>query len=69
MPWVRNLLARLIVYAHWPIIPSETMVFNDILTAKAAQHDLRKNYYDTILLSEQELLELKLKVNHASQAI
>jgi|TARA_R100000482_G_C5037975_1_gene107040 hypothetical protein len=47
----------------------ETIVFNDILTAKAAQHDLRKNYYDTILLSEQELLELKLKVNHASQAI
>ena len=47
----------------------ETLVFNDILTAKAAQHDLRKNYYDTILLSEQELLELKLKVNHASQAI
>ncbi len=47
----------------------ETIVFNDILTAKAAQHDLRKNYYDTILLSEQELLELKLKVNHAEQAI
>ena len=47
----------------------ETIVFNDILTARAAQHDLRKNQHEAILLSEQELLELKLKVNHASQAI
>ena len=47
----------------------QTEVFNDILTAKAAQYDLRQKYHDTILLSEQELLELKLKVNHASQAI
>ena len=41
----------------------ETIVFNDILTAKAAKHDLRKNQHEAILLSEQELLELKLKVN------
>ena len=47
----------------------QTEVFNDILTAKAAQYDLRQKRHDTILLSEQELLELKLKVNHASQAI
>jgi hypothetical protein len=47
----------------------QTEVFNDILTAKAAQYNLRQKYHDTILLSEQELLELKLKVNHASQAI
>ena len=46
-----------------------TEVFNDILTAKAAQYDLRQKHHDTILLSEQELLELKLKVNHASQTI
>ena len=47
----------------------QTEVFNDILTAKAAQYDLRQKYHDTILLSEQELLELKLKVNHASKAL
>jgi len=47
----------------------ETIVFNDILTARAVQHDLRKNFHDVILLSEQELLELKLTVNHVSETI
>ena len=47
----------------------ETIVFNDILTAKAVVHDLRKNYHDVLLLSELELLELKLTVNHVSETI
>ncbi len=47
----------------------KTEIFSDIVTAKAAQYNLRQKYHDTILLTEQELLELKLKVNHVSEAI
>ena len=62
-------MKQIIIHSDQVSDKLQTEVFNDILTAKAAQYDLRQKYHDTILLSEQELLELKLKVNHASQAI
>lgn len=47
----------------------ETKVFNNVLEAKAKQYDLRQQYHDVVLISEQELLELKLKVNHGNKTI
>ena len=42
----------------------EKEIFDDYKKARHRQYELNANYHDTILLSEQDLLELKLDVNH-----
>ena len=39
-------------------------IFDDYKKARHRQYELNGNYHDTILLSEQDLLELKLHMNH-----
>ena len=42
----------------------EKEIFDDYKKARHRQYELNANYHDTILLSEQDLLELKLHINH-----
>ena len=42
----------------------EKEIFDDYKKARHRQYELNANYHDTILLSEQDLLELKLDLNH-----
>ena len=42
----------------------EKEIFDDYKKARHRQYELNANYHDTILLSEQDLLELKLHMNH-----
>ena len=42
----------------------EKEIFDDYKKARHRQYELNANYHDTILLLEQDLLELKLHMNH-----
>lgn len=42
----------------------EKEIFDDYKKARHRQYELNANYHDTILLSEQDLLELKLHINY-----
>tara|TARA_Y100000114_G_C11516884_1_gene211649 strand:+ start:302 stop:493 length:192 start_codon:yes stop_codon:yes gene_type:complete len=48
----------------------KTEIYDNVDDANKRRSYLRKQYHDTVILSEQELLELKLRVNsHASKTI
>ena len=42
----------------------EKEIFDDYTKARHRLYELNANYHDTILLSEQDLLELKLHINY-----
>ena len=48
----------------------QSEIFTDYEEARKRQFDLRHQYHDVVILSEQDLLELKLDVNiNVSKAV
>ena len=55
----------LVLHREQVTLNLEKEIFDDYKKARHRQYELNANYHDTILLSEQDLLELKLDVNHS----
>ena len=54
----------LVIHREQVTLNLEKEIFDDYKKARHRQYELNANYHDTILLSEQDLLELKLHMNH-----
>jgi hypothetical protein len=54
----------LVLHREQVTLNLEKEIFDDYKKARHRQYELNANYHDTILLSEQDLLELKLHMNH-----
>ena len=54
----------LVIHREQVTLNLEKEIFDDYKKARHRQYELNAHYHDTILLSEQDLLELKLDVNH-----
>lgn len=54
----------LVLHREQVTLNLEKEIFDDYKKARHRQYELNANYHDTILLSEQDLLELKLHINH-----
>jgi hypothetical protein len=54
----------LVIHREQVTLNLEKEIFDDYKKARQRQYELRHAYHDTILLSEQDLLELKLHMNY-----
>ena len=54
----------LVLHREQVTLNLEKEIFDDYKKARHRQYELNANYHDTILLSEQDLLELKLHINY-----
>ena len=55
----------LVLHREQVTLNLEKEIFDDYKKARHRQYELNALYHDTIVLSEQDLLELKLDVNHS----
>jgi hypothetical protein len=53
----------IVIHREQVTLDLQKEIFDDLNKARQRQYELRHAYHDTIVLSEQDLLELKLHVN------
>jgi hypothetical protein len=53
----------IVIHREQVTLDLQKEIFDDLNKAQQRQYELRHTYHDAIVLSEQDLLELKLHVN------
>ena len=54
----------LVIHREQVTLDLQKEIFDDYTKARHRQYELNALYHDTIVLSEQDLLELKLHINY-----